>query len=376
MKRSTAVLLLLLLSAPVPLAAQPAAEGTAAAAAAAAAAADRLIGRARQAPPRPMQGNDSFATYVARQASLEIQIGLRLYEAFDDYRAITALRRYAILANDPAASYLVHLMIGQIYHRNDRPTLAALEFERSLVHAPGDAARTWSYFMGLQELCLPLSYYLSCRTRLIELLQGAPLTEAQEDLARYQLLYTDVVLRSPHVDASRARALRDPGLRQKALGLVEQHQAFEQLPTKSPVAAGVLSAVLPGAGQLYNGRPYDALLALSFNAAFGVATWYAFAEAESIPLGVISALFSTGFYVGNIVNAVTDANRINAQLYLEFFERLGHEHWPRVAFGIQDNQVLFRYEFDWPGPRPSDPVSPEELREEEAEDRPRRDQIL
>ena len=51
-----------------------------------------------------------------------------------------------------------------------------------------------------------------------------------------------------------------------------------------------------------------------------------------------------------IVNAVTDAKRINAQRYLDFFEQLKVDYWPRVSFGIEESEVLFTYGFDWPGP--------------------------
>ena len=54
------------------------------------------------------------------------------------------------------------------------------------------------------------------------------------------------------------------------------------------------------------------------------------------------------------MNAVVDARKINARRYLNFFERLKAEHWPRVAFVIDDDEVLFTYGFDWPGPVKSD----------------------
>lgn len=293
---------------------------------------------------------DDFQTFVVRQANLEIQLGLRLYAEFDDFRAISAFRRYQLLLPDsPRAQFVGSLLTGQIYHRNEKPELSALAFEQAARVAERPYDRTFAYLLGLQELCLPLSFYVQCRHRLNELSQ-TPLEPQVRDLIDYQLMYTDVVLRQPGVTKERANALKSDDLRAKALGLVAQNEAFDDLPLKRAWLSGTLSAVLPGAGQLYNGRPVDALLALLVNGALGTGTYFAFVSAKSIPLGVVLSVLTAGFYSGNIVNAVVDAKKQNARQYLDFFERLKVDQWPRVAFVIEENEVLFTYGFDWPGP--------------------------
>ena len=303
------------------------------------------------APAEPAA--DDFETFVQRQASLEVQLGLRFYEERDDFRAVTSLRRYRFLDGSPKAAFLSSLMIGQIYHRNDKPELAVLAFEDAVRSAERPYDRTFAYLMALQELCLPLSHYAQCNVRLDALAQE-PMEPAVRELVEYQLLYTDVVLRSETVSTERLAPLSEPSLREKAAGLVAQHAAFEELPLKSAFLAGTLSAVIPGAGQLYNGRPWDALLSLVFTGAFGTATYFAFFHADSIPLGVLGAVFTAGFYSGNIVNAVVDAKRINADRYRAFFEQLKVDYWPRVSFRIADDDVVFSYAFDWPGGYRSD----------------------
>lgn len=295
------------------------------------------------------QPSSDFERFVERQASLEIQIGLKLYQEYDDYRAITALRRYAILEDSDSARFLTSLMIGQIYHRNEEAALAVVSFERAVGWAEDPSTKSWAYLMALQEMCLPLAYYWECRRRLQQLGQQ-PLLPRARDLVDYQTLYTDVVLRSEYVIEKRAELFEDPRLRDRARGLVAQDRAFEELDLQSPALAGALSAVLPGSGQLYNGRPIDAAISLVVNGLFGLATWYSFAELESIPAGVVSGIFAAGFYGGNIINAVSDAKQINAKRYLGFFEELKLDYWPRVHFDIADDVVTFGYSFDWPGP--------------------------
>lgn len=300
------------------------------------------------------QPQEDFSIFLQRQAALEVQIALKLYASFDDYRAIGALRRYQAIANSDQANFLASLMIGQIYHRNTRHAQAAFNFEQAIASAPSTQDRVWAYLLTVQQLCLPLSFYYECRQRLNEAVQIEQISRQQRDLIDYQRLYVDVVLRSPYVTKERAKMFAPGELQDKAQGLIKRNEEFYDLELQRPWLAGTLSAVLPGAGQLYNGRYLDGAIALGVNGLFGAATYYAFAEAESVPLGVISALFLTGFYVGNIVNAYTDAQRINAQAYMKFFEDLKVDYWPRVQFQIQQNHVQFGYTFDWPGPKPGE----------------------
>lgn len=281
---------------------------------------------------------------------MEVQLGLRFYDEFDDYRAITAFKRYQhLLVGDAAAQFLASLMIGQVYHRNDKPELSALSFERASEAATTPYHRTFAYLMGLQELCLPLSFYLQCKYRLTAL-REQQLDPELADLVEYQLLYTDIVLRQP-VSSERVANIESPKLRAQASELLQADGAFEELPRKRAWLSGTLSAVVPGMGQLYNGRPVDALLSFGVNGALGAGTYLAFAQADNVALGVSLSVLLAGFYLGNIVNAVVDSRRINADRYLKFFEQLKKDHWPRVAFIIEDDEVLFTYGFDWPGPQ-------------------------
>ena len=296
---------------------------------------------------------DAYQQYVERAAQLEVQVALRLYDLGEDARATDALRRYQVLrGSDPHAQFLSSLMIGQMMHRNGDHRSAAAELGRASQVAPDRRDGIYAYLMAVQQQCAGLSYWLECRMRLTELAK-TPLDPATRELVHYELAYTDVVLRQP-VDSELPQRFDDPRLRQQAAGLLQRDADFEKLPRKRAAVAGLLSAVLPGAGQLYNGRPADAALSFVINGGFGVGTALAFVEAGSIPLGIVLAVFTAGFYTGNIVNAVVDARRITADRYLQFFDELESEYWPRVSFVIDEDAVLFTYGFDWPGPSPAD----------------------
>jgi putative component of membrane protein insertase Oxa1/YidC/SpoIIIJ protein YidD len=97
----------------------------------------------------------------------------------------------------------------------------------------------------------------------------------------------------------------DPPLRDP---LLERVAEYEALPSKSRWLAGSLSAVLPGAGQLYAGRPEDAAVAFFTNAVLIGATAYAWHQHERATAGALGFV-AFGFYVGNIYGGVNAAEK-------------------------------------------------------------------
>lgn len=93
------------------------------------------------------------------------------------------------------------------------------------------------------------------------------------------------------------------------------------LPKKSPSLAGALSAVVPGAGQLYIGRKKDALAAFLLNGAFIWGTVEAF-ENDEHAVGGILLFFEAGWYAGNIYSAVSGAHKFNRQVKDNFIRHL------------------------------------------------------
>ncbi|MEZ4460249.1 MAG: hypothetical protein R3E66_11090 [bacterium] len=286
------------------------------------------------APVQPSVSPSELGAY-------EAQIGLKLFDEGDDYRAVTALKRFRIL--DPRGEFIASLIIGEIYRRNVKPEQAVGEFGRAESAAPDQESRLWSGIVKNATMCVPLSYYLVCARGLRELAKQ-PLSARQRDLVAYQQLYTDVVLRQP-IDGTRANVLSDAELKKHALAVIAADAAFDELGTKSPALAGVLSGVLPGAGQLYNGRPIDAVIGFVLVGLSAAGTWYAWEELDSIPVTVLGGAITLGFYSGTIVNAVVDAHRINAELYRQFFKDLQAEHWPKTGFDVRGNKVEFGWTF-------------------------------
>ena len=96
---------------------------------------------------------------------------------------------------------------------------------------------------------------------------------------------------------------------------------YRQLPRKSPALAGTLSAIMPGAGQLYTERPKQAGAAFALNATFiygAIEAW----NNENYTVAGILSLFEIGWYGGNIYNAMNNAHKINRDRETQFKQQL------------------------------------------------------
>lgn len=106
----------------------------------------------------------------------------------------------------------------------------------------------------------------------------------------------------------------------------------DTLPHRSPTVAGVLSALIPGSGQVYSGRTVDGLYTFVGMAVLGSASFY-YADQKryevTIPVGVLSLFF----YGNGIYQSIQSAQVFNAQRHAQFRNRLRQEIQGSGLFG-------------------------------------------
>lgn len=90
------------------------------------------------------------------------------------------------------------------------------------------------------------------------------------------------------------------------------------LPYKSPALSGALSAILPGSGQAYCSRWYEASAALFVNGALAGSAYECFDNDLPI-LGSAVVLAAVTWYAGNIFNAVNVAHKYNDEIRARIF---------------------------------------------------------
>jgi TM2 domain-containing membrane protein YozV len=286
-------------------------------------------------------------TSLAQTPERDFGYSLFLLGQDDPYRAVSALKRLSYDANQTPWADKANLLIGRIYAEQQEAQAAVYHF--TLVADGGTGAfNAPAQLLMWQQLCKNPPQMRSCVAQLEQA------TDAwNTGLPQYLRLYYSVLLGDLLND--NVRVANNPVLQQRLAALVTVSQERQRLSLKSPLLAGLLSAVLPGLGQLYAGRWVDAVVALLVNTVLiGGTVLLALPPTSSLVGAIVLGVFASGFYGGSIYNAVSDANRANEAIYAKFASDLEARFYPRVTLGVSGAELVFGYRF---GIEPGIPLS-------------------
>jgi tetratricopeptide (TPR) repeat protein len=250
---------------------------------------------------------------------------LKLADAFlaegEYYRAVTEYKKLLILFPDAEQVGAARFGIGLASFKGGEYEPAAKAFA-AVQESPGGSryAAAAGYYEGI------------CYTKLGRWEQAGAAFErvasrhpASEYAPRARLGKSLVAFDAHDLAASRQELerflasypedARTPEVRE-ALLLLDQEQ-----PRRSPLLAGVLSALLPGAGYLYAGHYRDGAVALLVNGLFIAGTVVAINQ-ENYAVAAIVGGIGLPFYVGNIYGAANAATKWNLAVRRELRGRL------------------------------------------------------
>lgn len=267
-----------------------------------------------------------FSTLVAGQVEAGekdkiFDFARHLFSQGDYYRAITEYKRFLYLDPEGEMASSAALGIAESYLAGERWSQAEKALQEVRADYPNsDAADAALLLLG--DVALQKGDAVLAAERYGE--AANQLSGEAAARARYRQGWA--LIEQTRYDDAR-EVLRESS-RPVAGGLAEELTALENLPRRSPALAGTLSAVLPGAGQLYAGRPRDAALSLLLNAAFILGAIESFENDQHV-LGGILLFFEAGWYTGNIYNAANSAHKFNRDRREEAEDRL------RERFGLK-----------------------------------------
>ncbi len=117
----------------------------------------------------------------------------------------------------------------------------------------------------------------------------------------------------------------------------------DRLPRRSPTVAGVLSALVPGSGQVYSGKTVDGLYAFMSVAVLGGASVY-YNRKERYEVAVPVAVLAVFFYGNSVYQSIQAAETFNLQHHGRFRTRIQQEIRDSGLFGtgptLKDNVKL------------------------------------
>jgi tetratricopeptide (TPR) repeat protein len=241
-----------------------------------------------------------------------------LYEEGDYFRAIGEYKRYIYLAPTDNQAEKAAFRIAEGYFHAKRWAEAIIACDQYLSKYPASYRYfEMLYFKGRVE---KFSGRYEDSLRSFELITNANapnyMDKAQYQKALVKLERTD--WRGTQ-DALRQVPPGSPLFPAASLFAAEIEKM--ELPYKSPATAGLLAAVLPGAGHLYAERPRDALVAFLLNGAFIWGTVELFHH-DNYMAGSVFAFFELGWYSGNIYSAVSSVHKYNRNKESDFIQKM------------------------------------------------------
>jgi tetratricopeptide (TPR) repeat protein len=276
-------------------------------------------------------------TVLAQPASAEQKENLvwdfanHLYEQHDYYRALSEYQRFIFLFPTDSRIPEAELQIGRCYRGDNRRDKAFTYFIRLFNNSAEEpiARQALLEMIAIRREQRRYSEAIYWTEQFIERYPTYPeidkihlhLAFLKIDSGRYDeaiISLERIQLKSRYYPA--AHSLR---------------QALQQRPAikeKSPETAGVLSAILPGSGHLYVGRPEQAIASLLLNGLFVSGAVLAFTH-DSPVLGGILVFFEIGWYVGGIRSASQAAREENLEKQNRFRRDLKEKY--RLSLGLE-----------------------------------------
>lgn len=252
-----------------------------------------------------------------------------LFAQGDYYRAITEYERVIFFSPDSSLAKTARFQIAESYFKAEKFDQAITHFG-SLAHDyPNEEVGIRSLFR-VGEVFYQKRDYSHAADYFTEFIETYPKDKRADD-ARVKLGWSYLELGNwTRAQEEFHKLPTGSPLHKQAEGLAEEAKLYPDIPKKSPTLAGGLSAILPGAGQLYTEKPGDALISFLLNGSFIWAASQAFHNHNTVTGGII-VFFETGWYFGNIYNAVNNAHKYNhraEQKYMDDLQgRLGMSYY-------------------------------------------------
>jgi TolA-binding protein/TM2 domain-containing membrane protein YozV len=268
---------------------------------------------------------------AAERADLLWDFAGHLYQEQDFYRALSEYQRFLFLFPTDSRVPEAELQIGRCYRQDGK-------FQKAFRHLIRLHNRRAEEPAG-REALLEMVKIREEQGRYPEAIYWTKqFIERYPDYAEIDAVYLHLAWLQ--IDSGKYKeAITTLGMLQSESthypGARSLRQALEQRPEtgkKSPVVAGTLSAVLPGSGHLYAGRPGQAASSFLLNALFIAGAVLAF-QNDSPVLGGILVFFELGWYQGGIRSAVQAARQENEKQERKYRRELKQRY--RLSLGLE-----------------------------------------
>jgi len=230
-----------------------------------------------------------------------------LYDSGDYLRAAIEYKRYIFLFPEGRDVERAIFRTGLSYRKSGKPKLAISEFKRLLRAFPGSGLSCVAKFE------IGRTYFLSGDYgRAKEWFSSLSDPAISRD-ARCGLGWT-LLEEGRWAEASDVLSAVSPELAGWARGGMN-------LPRRSPALSAILSTLVPGAGQIYCGRPGDGFYSFVLSGSFGLASYLSIRDGNT-QRGYLLGAAAVGFYLGNVYGAALAAMDFNARKVRDYIRMI------------------------------------------------------
>ena len=246
-----------------------------------------------------------FCGYIAVGEESPLSLGLHFYELGNYDAAITEYKRFLFFDPDAPRAGVTYRNIGRA-HREQGHWQEAIAAMRTAVQHASDREENSEFQLELAVLLIANQNYDLGRLELIKMTMRNPCAP----LCR-RALFLQAVANVYQFRWEEAREMLSNYTRDEKLDTLLENAA--NVPQKSPRFAKVLSAIVPGAGQIYAGKWRHGLNALVLNGVLGYLTVDAVLDRHYLDAVLWGGTVFSRYYRGNIFRAEEAVKRFNLQ---------------------------------------------------------------
>jgi tetratricopeptide (TPR) repeat protein len=257
----------------------------------------------------PLHADDGA---VLLTGDVQLKIADAFMEEGEYYRAVTEYKKFLILFPDSAKADYASFEIAMAYFKGEEYGAAVRSFLAMREKYPDSSyAIQAGYLEGVSQ------WKLKNYDRTREALETLVELHAESEYApRALVVICLAALDENKPDVSRQALGRfldrypgHPGGENVREAVVELDR-YQELPEKSPVLAGIMSAILPGSGYFYAEHYGDGITAFLINGLFIAGTVAAINQENYAVAGIVGGI-GVPFYLGNIYGSANAAKKWN-----------------------------------------------------------------
>ena len=256
----------------------------------------------------------------AEEASNLLSFANALFAEEDYYRAITEYKRLLHLYPSNPYSNSIQYAIGLAYFRGEKWDSALDAFQNIQSVDENNGVGTLSQLM-MGESAYRAGDYPVAMDTFDAFARNHVSDKLSPDAQMRKIQCLFLLGETQQAQAQSAHTSEQYPTDDRVAEFSREMKGSDKLPRKSPILAGSLSAILPGAGQLYTKRPRDAGISFLLNGSLIALAVIAFENDEPVS-GSILSIVELSWYTGNIYGAVNGAHKFNRSQRQRFIEKL------------------------------------------------------